>query len=140
MSKDFPTPPVWLQQWHQRLPVRFWSWHALLGLEAARKLAGLTPPAELDGRCFALTVSDWGIQVHFTCQQGRFRWSGTQAPELLLQARLADFFCLLRGEVDADTLFFQRRLQISGDTELGLMVKNWLDALERPGWLQASGV
>lgn len=140
MSLTFPSPPIWLKQWHQRLPVRFWSWHALLGLEAARRLAGLTPPAELEGHRFTMTVSDWGIQVRFCCRQGRFLWCDEPNTNLQLQATLADFFCLLRGEVDADTLFFQRRLQISGDTELGLIVKNWLDALERPAWLQANGV
>ncbi|MGO2436765.1 MAG: ubiquinone anaerobic biosynthesis accessory factor UbiT, partial [Serratia proteamaculans] len=31
---------------------------------------------------------------------------------------------------DPDTLFFQRRLQIEGDTELGLYVKNLMDAIE----------
>jgi predicted lipid carrier protein YhbT len=31
---------------------------------------------------------------------------------------------------DPDTLFFQRRLTIEGDTELGLEVKNILDALD----------
>jgi predicted lipid carrier protein YhbT len=33
---------------------------------------------------------------------------------------------------DADTLFFQRRLRMSGDTELGLYLKNFLDAFEPP--------
>jgi predicted lipid carrier protein YhbT len=42
---------------------------------------------------------------------------------------------LIRGTADADTLFFQRRLKIAGDTELGLIVKNWLDAAARPAWL-----
>jgi predicted lipid carrier protein YhbT len=32
--------------------------------------------------------------------------------------------------VDPDTLFFSRRLTIEGDTELGLLLKNRLDALE----------
>ena len=36
-------------------------------------------------------------------------------------------------------LFFQRRLRISGDTELGLIVKNWLDASPRPAWLDKLG-
>ena len=31
-----------------------------------------------------------------------------------------------------DTLFFSRRLSMEGDTELGLIVKNTLDALEFP--------
>ena len=55
--------------------------------------------------------------------------------ELSLSASLADVLLLLAGQVDADTLFFQRRLAIAGDTELGLVVKNWLDAQERPAWL-----
>ena len=30
---------------------------------------------------------------------------------------------------DADTLFFQRRLELTGDTELGLTARNLLDRL-----------
>jgi hypothetical protein len=33
---------------------------------------------------------------------------------------------------DPDSLFFNRRLSLEGDTELGLVVKNTLDALELP--------
>jgi predicted lipid carrier protein YhbT len=33
---------------------------------------------------------------------------------------------------DPDTLFFSRRLLMEGDTELGLLVKNTLDAMELP--------
>ena len=35
-------------------------------------------------------------------------------------------------EDDPDTLFFNRDLSIEGDTELGLVVKNMLDAVEWP--------
>lgn len=31
---------------------------------------------------------------------------------------------------DPDTLFFQRRLRIEGDTELGLYVKNLMDSID----------
>ena len=31
---------------------------------------------------------------------------------------------------DPDTLFFQRRIVVEGDTELGLAVKNLLDSLD----------
>ena len=47
-------------------------------------------------------------------------------------AGLGGFLTLMCGSTDADTLFFQRRLRIFGDTELGLVVKNGLDARERP--------
>ncbi len=33
---------------------------------------------------------------------------------------------------DSDTLFFNRRLVVEGDTELGLVAKNTLDAIENP--------
>jgi predicted lipid carrier protein YhbT len=39
---------------------------------------------------------------------------------------------MARREEDPDTLFFSRRLIMEGDTELGLVVKNTLDALELP--------
>ena len=70
-----------------------------------------------------------------------FAWSGRafaalpstrQTPDLTITATAADFLALARREQDPDTLFFARRLVMEGDTELGLMVKNMLDALEVP--------
>jgi predicted lipid carrier protein YhbT len=37
---------------------------------------------------------------------------------------------LARREADPDTLFFDRKLSIEGDTELGLLLKNTLDAID----------
>jgi predicted lipid carrier protein YhbT len=48
----------------------------------------------------------------------------------MISAGARDFLRLARREVDADTLFFDRRLSIEGDTELGLLLKNQLDALD----------
>ena len=39
---------------------------------------------------------------------------------------------LAQRQQDPDTLFFNRRLVMEGDTELGLVVKNTPDALELP--------
>ena len=39
---------------------------------------------------------------------------------------------LARRQEDPDTLFFSRRLSMEGDTELGLLVKNTIDAIELP--------
>jgi predicted lipid carrier protein YhbT len=44
---------------------------------------------------------------------------GTATDLLLLSSRLED----------ADTLFFQRRLKLTGDVELGLTVRNLLDRM-----------
>jgi len=41
-----------------------------------------------------------------------------------------DLLLIAGRKQDPDTLFFQRRLQIEGDTELGLSVKNLIDALD----------
>ncbi len=41
-----------------------------------------------------------------------------------------DFWRLAMRNEDPDTLFFQRRLTIEGETETGLMLKNLLDGLE----------
>lgn len=52
--------------------------------------------------------------------------------DLSISAASPDFLQLARREVDADTLFFGRKLSMQGDTELGVLVKNTLDALEAP--------
>ncbi|MCS4309220.1 putative lipid carrier protein YhbT [Rheinheimera pacifica] len=49
--------------------------------------------------------------------------------DLLLKAELADFIAMITNQVDPDTLFFRRRLQMLGDTELGLYCKNLLDSI-----------
>ncbi len=133
----FPGALARLGRW---LPAPLLSLHAVAGLELARRLKWLTPPPELDGRSFAITVQDLGLRSSFQVRDGAFRPCWDRAPcELELGARSADLLALMRAETDADTLFFQRRLRISGDTELGLIVKNWLDATPRPAWLQRLG-
>ncbi|WP_305856826.1 ubiquinone anaerobic biosynthesis accessory factor UbiT [Balneatrix alpica] len=44
------------------------------------------------------------------------------------------FIKMVTRQEDPDTLFFQRKLVIEGDTELGLAVKNMLDSLDTPAW------
>ena len=41
-----------------------------------------------------------------------------------------DFILLAARQADPDTLFFQRRIRIEGDTELGLGVKNTMDSMD----------
>ena len=57
-------------------------------------------------------------------------FSGT--PDLRLAANGIDFMRMMMREEDPDTLFFNRKLQIEGDTELGLITKNLLDSVEWP--------
>ncbi|SDC73930.1 Predicted lipid carrier protein YhbT, contains SCP2 domain [Cupriavidus sp. YR651] len=123
---------------HRRMPARARALPLVLALEGARRAGWLQPPAALDGHAFLLTVEDLGLDIRFRCAGGRFLGGpfDGQAPALTLRARAADYLQLLGGEADTDTLFFQRRLSISGDTALGLEVKYWLDAAPRPGWVE----
>lgn len=41
-----------------------------------------------------------------------------------------DYILLATRQVDPDTLFFQRRIRIEGDTELGLGIKNTMDSMD----------
>jgi len=118
-----------------RTPVWVTTLPLMALLDAAQRLNWLSPPAELEGRRFAITVTDLQLRAQFACRGGRFTPFLAGEPELELAAAAVDFLSLARGTADADTLFFQRRLKIAGDTELGLIVKNWMDAVERPSIL-----
>ena len=51
-------------------------------------------------------------------------------PDVVIRAAPRDYLALALRREDPDTLFFTRRLAIEGDTELGLIVKNALDAID----------
>lgn len=53
-----------------------------------------------------------------------------QPYDLLIEGVAYDFLLLASHREDADTLFFNRRLRLEGNTELGLYLKNFLDAQE----------
>ena len=61
-------------------------------------------------------------------------------PDLAFAANLSAYLQLLARQEDPDTLFFNRELEISGDTELGLIVKNMLDAVDWPSLPQLPGL
>lgn len=83
----------------------------------------------LAGRRYAVHIKDVGLKLRFTLgPRGFSPDSGT--PEITFIATANDFLLLLSRREDPDTLFFSRRLVSEGDTELGLTVKNLLDALD----------
>lgn len=89
----------------------------------------------LEGRHLRLQVTDAGLTLDFTVRGGWFTpWSGTALTDLTLAATAYDFLCLATRKEDPDTLFFARRLVMQGDTDLGLLVKNTLDAAELPAF------
>ena len=68
-------------------------------LELARLGRWLQPPAELEGRSVALTLTDLGLRHGLCCRDGRFRPHGVADAELSLSASLADVLLLLAGQV-----------------------------------------
>lgn len=88
----------------------------------------------LQGRRLRIHVRDLQIIFDFTWLGQAFAACPPTlaAPDVTIAASAADFMALARREQDPDTLFFGRRLLMQGNTELGLMVKNMLDALELP--------
>ncbi len=84
----------------------------------------------LQHKTLLIHVSDIGLQFGIGLYGGQLKVTlqPTQQ-DLLLQAELADFVAMISNNVDPDTLFFRRRLQMLGDTELGLYCKNLLDSI-----------
>lgn len=94
--------------------------------------------AALVQRSFRIEVADAGIAFHYTFDGKRFRAThAVTEPDLCIRASAWDFHLLMQKTEDADTLFFSRRLTMTGDTELGVLIKNTLDALELPEVLPA---
>lgn len=85
----------------------------------------------LQDRVMRIEVTDARLTYHITLRQNRLRVAtGRQADDLSISGSVYDFLLLATRREDADTLFFNRRLKLGGNTELGLYVKNFLDALE----------
>jgi len=85
------------------------------------------------GKRLRIHVTDARLPLAFTCPGVRCIVSKRRdLTDLTISANAQDFLHLAQRQVDPDTLFFNRRLSMEGDTELGLVVKNAIDALELP--------
>jgi len=91
-------------------------------------------PADMDllaGRRFEVQILDAGMSLRFTADTSGFRVDhSSDEADLRFSANAADFARMMLREEDPDTLFFNRKLMIEGDTELGLIVKNLLDSVD----------
>lgn len=87
----------------------------------------------LNGRRVGIDIEDLGLRYRLGLSGGRLRgYDDGLRPDAVIAGTLQEFLLLAARREDADTLFFQRRLKMSGDTELGLYLKNFLDAFEPP--------
>ena len=85
----------------------------------------------LDAKVMHVDVVDARLHLSITLRDGKLIAARSNQPhDLSIEGTVYDFLLLATRREDADTLFFNRRLRLGGDTELGLYVKNFLDALE----------
>ena len=86
--------------------------------------------AFLEGRWLSIDVRDIGLKWYTTVENDRLIVSDAAEADVSFSADASDLLLIAARKQDPDTLFFQRRLTIEGDTELGLYVKNLMDAIE----------
>ncbi|MGL6369911.1 ubiquinone anaerobic biosynthesis accessory factor UbiT [Aeromonas hydrophila] len=73
--------------------------------------------------CWFISEQDGKLVVARQCEQADVCFSGSTNDLILIAGR----------KEDPDSLFFQRKLKIEGNTELGLEVKNLMDSLDLDG-------
>lgn len=84
----------------------------------------------LEGRWLSIHVRDIDLQWFTSVVNGKLVVSQNAQADVSFSADASDLLMIAARKQDPDTLFFQRRLVIEGDTELGLYVKNLMDAIE----------
>lgn len=108
--------------------------HSMLLVKVLNKiLAEQIKEGELDflsNRCLCIKVSDAKVFYKISLSGGRFEVIQSNHEDLVIKAKVYDFLTLAARQEDPDTLVFQRRLIMEGDTELGLELKNFLDGLD----------
>lgn len=127
----------WLPPPHRLAPLaRLLPAHVQARLLEAALSRALAQPlrggalAFLEGRRLAVEVLDLGLAWVVELVDGALRVCapGTVG-EAAVRGSATDLLLLASRLEDADTLFFQRRLVLTGDTELGLTARNMLDQL-----------
>ncbi|GAA0470441.1 MULTISPECIES: SCP2 sterol-binding domain-containing protein [Tatumella] len=84
----------------------------------------------LQQRRLGIDISDLRWKWVMTLEAGRIIVTDDSVADVWFRAGINDLILLAAGRKDPDMLFFQRRLIVEGDTELGLAVKNLMDAIE----------
>ncbi len=89
----------------------------------------------LQDQWLKISVNDMGLNFFLSFQEDRLILSNqiVQA-DVSFSGDAKEFILLASRSEDPDTLFFQRRLMIEGDTELGLYIKNSIDGIDFDNW------
>lgn len=104
------------------------STHLLRGQPVQERLK------ELAGKRVSLLITDPACELRFRIGERGLSsgWDSRSGHgwDVRIRGSFDDFWLMATRAEDPDTLFFNRRLAIEGDTETGLALKNLLDALE----------
>ena len=85
----------------------------------------------LEGKWLKVEISDLQLTWFFSfCPNEGLIVCPDEHEDAAIRGNLKEFLLLATRSEDPDTLFFQRRLIIEGDTELGLEIKNLMDAVD----------
>ncbi|MTC61336.1 Putative lipid carrier protein [Providencia rustigianii] len=84
----------------------------------------------LESKWLKVEINDLELVWFISLQEGQLVVQKHAEPDVSVSANANDLILIAARKEDPDTLFFQRRLVIEGDTELGLYVKNLMDAFE----------
>lgn len=86
---------------------------------------------EIDGKTFLFEATDIEKRFYMTIKEGKVtvrpHYAGT--PDVAMKGETAVLAGLMLNRVDPDTVFFSRKLQITGSTETAILFKNILASL-----------
>ena len=85
----------------------------------------------LEDKKLCVTISDLNISYYLGLKKDQLiTMTSDHDNDIKIKANTYDFLQLAARQEDPDTLVFQRRLIMQGNTELGLELKNFLDGLD----------
>ncbi|MBL1418384.1 MAG: SCP2 domain-containing protein [Moritella sp.] len=85
----------------------------------------------LEKKWLQVEITDLGINWFISCVDNKLVIAPNAASvDVSFKGNINELVLITARKEDPDTLFFQRRLKIEGDTELGLEVKNMLDSFD----------
>lgn len=84
----------------------------------------------LEERCLKIHIDDIDIEFFIYFDGEKLQACPPRHYDVEFRGNAKSFILLASRREDPDTLFFQRKLMIEGDTEMGLGIKNLIDSLE----------
>lgn len=85
----------------------------------------------LEGKWLKVSIRDLNLSWYISYEMQQLVVADkAQQEDVSFSGNLNDLVLIAGRKEDPDTLFFQRRLSIEGDTELGLEVKNLMDSVD----------